>query len=47
MFIVGLLCQSNSIRQFEAGQLETIFQECNPHDEEGAQLRLPAADLVA
>ena len=46
MLIVRLLSKTNSLWQFEAGQLETVFQGRNPHDEERAQLRLPLADVA-
>ncbi len=44
--IVSLLPTANAFRQFEAGQLETVFQERNPHDKKRAQLRLHLADVA-
>src|SRR5580700_838833 len=39
MFIVRLLSKTNSLRQFEAGQLETVLKQSNAHDEERAHRR--------
>jgi hypothetical protein len=36
MFIVRLLPKTDTLRQFEAGKLEAVFQERNPHHEKRA-----------
>jgi hypothetical protein len=45
--IVGLWGGSHGPRQFEARQLQPIFERRHPHQEECPQPRLPAADLIA
>src|SRR5215472_10418087 len=47
LFVELLLRLPDSLRQFEARQLETVLDQSVPQDEEGPQLRLPSAEAVA
>ena len=38
---------NHRLRQYEARQLETVLERCNPHQEERSQLGLPLPDTVA
>src|SRR6516164_5121923 len=46
MLIVRVVSKTNALRQFEAGELRTVFPGCNAHDEKRAQLRLPLTDVI-
>src|SRR5580704_2210254 len=45
--IIRLKGDHHTLRQYEARQLEPVLEECTPHYEERAQLRLPPPDAVA
>jgi hypothetical protein len=44
-FIVSLLANGNRLRHFEPRRPKTVFERCNPHDEEAPELRLPPANV--
>jgi hypothetical protein len=41
-----MMSKTNTLGQFEAGQLEAVFQGCNAHYEKRAKFWLPPADPV-